>query len=99
MIALVSSIFGVIALLLEIWMQNRPTPQEKRYANLQTGRQDIAAGDVDAVNGRIDRLLSLTDGADNPPGQQHDQIAPGRIDAICGLAAARRSPGTDTGKS
>ena len=99
MIALVSSIFGVIALVLEIWMQNRPTAQEKSYANLQTGRQDISDGDVNAVNGRIDRLLSVPDGTDNPSGQQHGEVTPGRISAVFGVADPGRSTGPDTGKS
>lgn len=99
MFAMISSIFAVLALLLEIWMQNRPTAEEKRYADIQEGRQDIAAGDVAAVNGRIDRMLSVPAGAGNTPGEQCSEITPGRIGAILGVAAAGRGTGADTGKS
>ncbi|MDA8413009.1 MAG: hypothetical protein M0023_04385 [Desulfobacteraceae bacterium] len=99
MVAMISSILGIIAMMLEIWMQNRPNAQETRYAEIQTGRKDIAAGNGDAVNARIDRLLTVTNSGNDPSGEQHSEITAGRISAVLGVAAAGRGPGADTGKS
>jgi hypothetical protein len=100
MLAMISSICGVVALLLEIWMQNRAGQEEKRYAEIQKGRQDIAAADADAINGRIDRLLSIPETTgDNSLREQCDHVTAGRISAVLGLADAGRGAGEDTGKS
>lgn len=95
--AAVAAFFTALLAVLKWWQSRQPQrDQEQSYDETQQGRADIANGDTDAVNGRIDRLLSRQPLS---PGQQGDTVTVGRIGAILGVAAATRSTGSDTGTS
>lgn len=93
MIAIITSVLSILAIVLEIIVQNRQTPQEKRYDEIQQGRNDIADADVDAINARIDRLLSQQD--NDTAGQRGEEVTAGRISAVCGVADTGRSTSKD----
>jgi len=59
MVALIGSLLGIAAVLLEAYMQRRPQ-REKEDADekTQSGRNDLVAGNVDAVVLRVDSLLT-----------------------------------------
>lgn len=88
--AAVTAIITLIIALMKWWQSRQPErDQENRYDAIQQGRNDIANGDVDAVNGRIDRLLSdvslpTTGTASDGSGQQHgaDSTAEGISDLL-----------------
>lgn len=96
--AAIASLLGIILLVLKQWQANQPKrDKEAAYEDLQQGRKDIAAGDVAAVNGRIDRLLSQP--GSNTAGQRSTPVTAERISALAGLADSGRSTGEDSGKS
>lgn len=50
----------LIPFLLDAWKENSPNrKEEKRYGEIQQGRQDIIDGNAVAIQSRIDRLLSV----------------------------------------
>lgn len=66
----IAAIIGIIALMLKQYYAGAPKRvEEQRDDEIQQGRRDIADGDIDAVNERVDRLLPSEDGS--PPGEHH----------------------------
>lgn len=95
--AAIASLLAIVLWGLKQWQSQQPKrDQEQSYDDIQQGRADIANDDADAVNGRIDRLLTRQPLS---AGQQGDTVTVGRIGAILGMAAATRSTGSDTGTS
>ena len=96
--AAVTAIITLIIALMKWWQSRQPErDQENRYDVIQQGRNDIANGDVDAVNGRIDQLLSQQ--SDDSTGQRSTPVTAERINAVVGMVDSGRSSGADTGKS
>lgn len=70
--AAIAATIGIIALVLKQYYAGAPERvEEKRDEEIQQGRTDIADGDIDAVNERIDRLLGSEDGG---PTREHHPI-------------------------
>jgi len=98
--AAVTAVFTVIAALLQIWAENSPQrAKEKRDAEIQQGRTDIANGNVAAVNQRLDRVLTQDSSSCDAPEQSGGEVTSERISAVLGLAPGGRSDGETTGKS
>lgn len=96
--AAITAVFAVVLALLKWWQSQQPArDQEQRYDEIQQGRADIANGDVNSVNARIDRLLSRQ--SQHAPGQRRDEAIAGSLGTILGVAAAIGSSGPDTGAS
>lgn len=96
--AAVTAIITLIIALMKWWQSRQPErDQENRYDAIQQGRNDIANGDVDAVNGRIDQLLSQQ--SDDSTGQRSTPVTAERINTVVGMVDSGRSSGADTGKS
>lgn len=94
--AAISAIFALLLWGLKTWSEGKPgREQEQRHDEIQQGRADIAAGDADAVSGRIDRLLA--DGQPLSDGQQGNQVTAERINSISRVADTGRSIGKDSG--
>lgn len=95
-----AAVAGLLALILwglKYWAAAKPQrDQEQSYDDIQQGRADIANDDADAVNGRIDRLLTRQPLS---TGQSSGEIAAERISSILRLADSGRSIGADTGTS
>lgn len=95
--AAIASLLGIILLMLKQWQSNQPKrDQEAADETTQQGRTEIADGNADAVNDRIDRLLT---GSGDTAGQSGSEITAERISALAGLADSGRSSGADSGKS
>lgn len=95
--AAVAAFFTVLLAVLKWWQSQQPQrDQEQSYDDIQQGRADIANDDADAVNGRIDRLLTRQPLS---TGQSSGEIAAERISSILRLADSGRSIGADTGTS
>lgn len=95
--AAIASLLAIVLFGLKQWQSSQPKrDQEQDYDDIQQGRADIADDDADAVNGRIDRLLTRQPLS---TGQSSDKAIAGSIGTILGVAAATRSTGSDTGAS
>ena len=95
--AAVTAFFTVLLAVLKWWQSRQPKrDQEQSYDDIQQGRADIANDDADAVNGRIDRLLTRQPLS---TGQSSDKAIAGSIGTILGVAAAIGSTGKDSGTS
>ena len=93
--AAIASLLAIVLWGLKQWQSNQPKrDQEQAYDDIQQGRADIANDDADAVNGRIDRLLTRQPLS---TGQSSDKAIAGSIGTILGVAAAIGSSGKDTG--
>jgi hypothetical protein len=79
--AAVAAIFGVIAVLLKAYISRQPERERDDHEKeIQTGRQDIVAGDVGAVESRIDGLLADQAGpGDSATGEPSAEDVEGRI--------------------
>jgi hypothetical protein len=66
-VSLVTAALSILAVILEIIVQNRQTPQEKRNAIVQQGRADIQDGNIDSVEQRVDVLLTDQNSTGNSP--------------------------------
>ncbi len=65
----IAGILGFISVLLNLWMAGQEKRDEKtREEEIQQGRRDIVDGNVDAVQQRIDRLL--TKSSSDPAGSK-----------------------------
>lgn len=95
--AAIASLLAIILLVLKQWQANQPKrDQEAADEENQQGRADIADRNADAVNDRIDRLLT---GSCDTAGQPGGEVTTERISAVLGLADSGRSSGADSGKS
>ena len=108
MVALVTTALSILAIVLEMIVQYRQDPQRAKDAQneaIQQGRLDIANGDVAAVNGRIDRVLSVpeqTGSTDSASGQHDSGDLLRRTQSITGaniLPDRTGSTGTTVGES
>lgn len=82
MIALVTTALSIIAVLLELWVQNKPQRTEKEANEAtQDSRQALIDGDVAAVESRIDGLLQTGSGDSSPGGESAEDIQ-GRISRL-----------------
>lgn len=95
--AAVTAFLALLLWVLKQWQSNQPKrDQEAADDATQQGRADIADGNADAVNDRIDRLLS---GQGDTAGQPNGEVTAERISAVLGLADPGRGSGADSGKS
>ena len=94
--AAIAAAIGIIALVLKQYYAGAPNRmEEERDEDIQQGRRDIADGDVDAVNERIDRLLPSEDSG---PAREHNPID--LTFRVSNSTGARILPGPgDTGKA
>ena len=80
--AAVTAFLGIVSVLLELWVKQAPArDKEREDARNQKGRQAVIAGDVDAVQQRIDGLLSEVQG-DSSAGKQSDESISERFSAL-----------------
>lgn len=84
MIALITAALGVIAILLEMWVQNNPQrKKEAEDAAILQGRADIVSGNVGAVESRVDGLLAGETGtADSAVGLESAEDVERRISQL-----------------
>ena len=95
--AAITAFLTLLLWVLRQWSAAKPQrDQEAADEATQQGRSDIAAGNADAVNDRIDRLLS---GQGDTAGQSSREITAGRIGTLVRLADSGRSISSDTGTS
>lgn len=96
--AAATALFTVVLAVFKWWQSNQPKrDKEAEYEAIQQGRADIANDDYDAVNARIDRLLSQQ--GNHVAGQPGREVTAERISAILRLADSGRSTGEDSGAS
>lgn len=79
--AALSTLAAIVLLLLREYVSRKPQQiEEQNNDAIQEGRQDIADGNVSAVNDRIDKLLSqTTDNSSKPTGSE---VTAERINSI-----------------
>ncbi|MGE0919427.1 hypothetical protein [Trichlorobacter lovleyi] len=95
--AAVTAFLTLLLWVLKQWQSNQPKrDKEAADETTQQGRADIADGNADAVNDRIDRLLT---GSGDTAGQPGGEVTTERISAVLGLADSGRSSGENFGKS
>lgn len=92
--AVIAAVAGLLLYVLKRYDAGKPKrDKEARHDQIQQGRKDIAAGDVAAVNDRIDRLFTESD---RPAGQPGRPVTAGRLSAILRVATGKRVTGEDT---
>jgi hypothetical protein len=80
----ITAVFSFLLFIGEIWVSNQPEREkEERNDAIQQGREDIASGDVVAVNNRVDKLLSEPS---DSTGQPSGKVTAERIGAVVGVA-------------
>lgn len=85
MIALITAALSILAIVLEIIAQNKKGLQEKRYEEIQSGRDDIVRGDSTALSNRIDRMLSVSE-SNQPSGSTDPADVERRLRTVVGIS-------------
>lgn len=96
---IITGLLSIVALIFKWWLDSAPKrDQEAADEATQQGRADIADGNSDAVNDRIDRLLS---GQSDTEGQHGTEDLSGRIADLTGasILPGTGNNGANTGAS
>ena len=84
MVALITSILSLVALILGSWLKYKQTSEsitKEAYNAQQAIRDKVISGDVDAVSQSIDGVLSQDN---NSPRKQSDSDTAKQLDSILG---------------
>ena len=97
---IITGVLSIAGLLLKWYMDRAPQrAEEARNEATQKGRQDIATGNIDAIDQRLDIVLSQPTAADCAPGQHSDADLLQRLERQtgCEVLPGAGSPGPVAG--